>query len=110
METQATRMAALFIGHGSPMNTLELNDFTRAWRALGQMMPRRHAILVVSAHWFIGSTAVTAMARPRTSHDFYGFPREQHGRQLGCKKLGRCFKVDSGHCFGCPAQRLESRL
>lgn len=76
MATQATPMPALFIGHGSPMNTLELNGFTRAWRTLGQMVPRPRAILVVSAHWFIGSTAVTAMTKPRTIHDFYGFTQE----------------------------------
>ena len=69
-------MPALFLGHGNPLNAIRANDWTRAWQVLGAQLPRPKAIVAISAHWYVPQTAVTAMATPRTIHDFGGFPRE----------------------------------
>ena len=69
------RLPVVFLGHGSPMNVIEDNAYSRAWSELGQSLPRPRAILVVSAHWMTeGTTLVDVSAMPKTIHDFYGFP------------------------------------
>lgn len=69
------RMPALFVGHGSPMNAIEENEFVQGWRNLGKTIPRPKAILCVSAHWETKGTYVTAVQKPVTIHDFGGFPK-----------------------------------
>lgn len=73
---ETAQMPLLFVGHGSPMNALEENQFVKGWRNIAQTIPRPKAILCISAHWETYGTLVTAMVKPRTIHDFGGFPQE----------------------------------
>lgn len=68
-------MPVLFVGHGSPMNAIELNEFSGTWQDMGKSLPRPTAVLCVSAHWETSGTFVTAMEKPSTIHDFGGFPQ-----------------------------------
>jgi 4,5-DOPA dioxygenase extradiol len=70
------RMPAIFFGHGNPMNALEDNAYTKAWREIGRALPKPKAVVAISAHWYLPATLVTAMQHPRTIHDFGGFPKE----------------------------------
>jgi len=66
----------IFFGHGNPLNALEKNKYTEGWRSIGRALPKPEGILAISAHWYVPFTAVTADPKPRTIHDFGGFPRE----------------------------------
>jgi len=72
------RMPVLFAGHGSPMNAIEDNRWSRALRRLGSELPRARAVLAISAHWYVPGLFTTGAARPETIHDFGGFPRALH--------------------------------
>lgn len=74
----SSRMPVLFLGHGSPMNAIEDNAWSRAFKRVGQTLPRPRAVLCISAHWYGAGTRVTNNERPKTIHDFGGFPDALH--------------------------------
>lgn len=71
-----SKMPVIFVGHGSPMNAIEDNEYSRAWKRMGEMLPKPKAIIAISAHWFTRGTKIMNEGNPKTIHDMYGFPLE----------------------------------
>lgn len=78
LEEQDVKMPVLFMGHGSPMNGIQSNEFSNKWKELGKTIPQPRAVICISAHWLTRGTHITAMNSPRTIHDFGGFPEDLH--------------------------------
>lgn len=107
---QEERMPVLFIGHGSPMNGIQHNDFSLEWEKKGKELPLPKAVLVISAHWLTRGTQITAMDHPKTIHDFGGFPPELYEVQYPApgnallatetKELIRSTNVGLNHDWG----------
>jgi 4,5-DOPA dioxygenase extradiol len=81
------RMPAMFVGHGSPTNAIDNNEFSEAWAEIGESLLKPKAILCISAHWVTDGTRVTAMKQPKTIHDFYGFPQNLYEMQYPAEGL-----------------------
>lgn len=88
-----TRMPVVFIGHGTPMNAIEDNEFTRSWKEIAKRIPTPKAILSLSAHWFTKGTKIMNDEAPRTIHDMYGFPKELYEILYHCPGATKIAKL-----------------
>lgn len=79
------KMPVVFVGHGSLMNVIEDNEFTKKWEEVGKRIPRPTAVLCVSAHWFTNGYFVSTVEKPATIHDFYDFPQELYEYEYRAK-------------------------
>lgn len=87
-------LPVLFIGHGSPMNAIEENEFSLGWKKVARAIPRPKCILVISAHWLTKGTKILAVQRPKTIYDFYGFPQELYNVKYDSSNdLGVVFRI-----------------
>lgn len=95
LKEEDEKLPVLFIGHGSPMNGIEDNEFSRTWMKFGNEIPKPKAVLVISAHWLTNGTHVTAMNNPKTIHDFGGFPQALFDVQYPAKGNPELAKLTS---------------
>jgi 4,5-DOPA dioxygenase extradiol len=106
MSVLEPRLPVIFLGHGSPMEALG-GHYADVWRSLGETLPRPRAVLMISAHWYIEATAVTAMTAPRTIHDFYGFPEALY--QIAYPAPGEPWLAERAAHLLAPVQVLQDQ-